>query len=861
MGRAGAAGRPTIVAVAALLVLCPISQSAEAAPDSVPDIVPGISEPVERGELVTTELADRRPARKIVDGRIGDWMGRSARLAGSSHFDRGELIHTDFVWDAYGADEGEDIQRWNDFAGLFYEETRTRRVDALLRTLEGQLGVPYPIGADEEYGNDNRELALADMYEVRLAADDETVYVLVRTTNMFTDDQVNVHDLGFLLLADTGPGGGTADTALGLPDDHRFDVVLPVGTGQLGTPPGVEIALNAVGWTNAVEIGVPTALVAPDGTLDLSIVAGRVEGPASFTPLNIAFRHSEPVDIYNDRKQAFALHGGAPDGSSLDDFSSGPIALADLRDGRTQSARPGPGYHERQFVSGENISSENRQNGVIQPYGLFVPSDFDTQHPTPATFWLHYRGGKAHSGATINPRLIHQHAREDPSGIGLSGGPGNIVVTPHARGTSYWYVSHSHQDFFEVFTDVHGLFGNIDPQRRYLSGYSMGGYGTYLMAGLYPDLFAAGYSTSGAVTQGTWTGVMDSPLCELTLEYDGDPANPCYIEANSGDADAQNNYRILDNTLHVPIHIDHGTNDELVLVTGVERMALRLIELGHRVEMQTFPGYEHFTQAALDEWVNGTAYLQRFAAPVNPRRVTYRVVPALTQALNTVRWDGEPFSFDPDGAYWVDGLEARDADTDDPTSSGYVDVTSFAIDEDPHLSLPVAEAASIGHSTPYVLHGLDWIPDPLSTNEVANRFEATLEVASAVSFDATRMNIDPHQPLSATIATDGPATVTMTSFWPGTGSLTCDCGPSFALDWTGTTTTFELTEPGTWTLAATLDPNPVGLPGPDGSIGGDGGEMPATGGGAIPAGLAVLVLAATRGRTRSASGLRRRSQP
>src|SRR5690606_34516572 len=186
---------------------------------------------------------------------------------------------------------------------------------------------------------------------------------------------------------------------------HRFDVVLPVSTGALGTPSGVEIALNAVGWTNAVEIGVPASLVAPDGTLDLSIIAGRVNGPGSFTPLNMAFRHAEPIDIHNDRKQAFALHGNAPDGSSIDDFSSGPIALADMRKGRTQQVRPGPGYHERQFISGENISRESGTNGIVQPYGLYVPSDFDPSRTTPLTFWLHYRGGKAHSGATINPRL------------------------------------------------------------------------------------------------------------------------------------------------------------------------------------------------------------------------------------------------------------------------------------------------------------------------------------------------------------------------------------------------------------------------------------------------------------------------
>jgi hypothetical protein len=198
-------------------------------------------------------------------------------------------------------------------------------------------------------------------------------------------------------------------------------------------------------------------------------------------------------------------------------------------------------------------------------------------------------------------------------------------------------------------------------------------------------------------------------------------------------------------------------------------------------------------------------------------------------------------------------LQARDPHTEDPTNSGYVDVTSLAIDEDPHLTIPVAGVASAGHSTPYALYGLDWLPDPLSTNDVANRFEASLEGASAVSFDATRMNVDPHQQMSATITTDGPATVTMTSFWPGKGSLSCDCGPSFALGWNGTTTSFELTEAGTWTLSATLDPSGVGQPGDNGSGPGNaGGDMPATGGGLVAAALAGLAATSQLGRARRA---------
>ena len=817
-----------------------------AAAQEVPDVLPALAEPVTRGGLEVTRVADRAPTTKVVDGKVDDWVGTSARLAGNSHYDRGEFLHTDFVWDAYGADAGEDVQRWNDFAGLFYAQRRAIRLDAVARTLEGQLGVPYPIGADEEYGNANRDLALADINDLRFAADADTVHVLLRTGAMTSTD-----DLGILLLADTGDGGSPADARLGLPEDHRFDVVLPIGLNALGVPDGVEVAADPTGWTNAVEIGVPTALVAPSGTLDLSVIAGQVAEDGTFVPLNIAFRHAEPVDIYNDRKQAFALHGDAPDGSHLDEFSSGPIALDDLRAGRTEFVRPGPGYHERHFDSIDKISTEGGQNGRTQPYGLFVPSDLDLSTATPTTFWLHYRGGRTHSGATINPRLIHELAREDPSGIGLSAGQGNYVITPNARGTSFWYVARSHQDFWEVYDDAHRLLPNIDPQRRYLAGYSMGGYGTYLLATLYPDLFAAGYPTSGAVTQGAWTGLKDNELCGIEEPASGDNASPCFIEANDGNASAQLTHRVLDNVRHVPLHIDHGTNDELVPVTGVQAMAARLIELGYRVEMQTFPGYEHFSQAAVDEWADGAAYLQRFTAPVDPRQVTYRVVPALVHALNTIRWDGEPFDFDPDGAYWVDDIEVREPDVSDPTVSGLVDVTSGAIDEPGHLTIPVAGTASPGHSTPFVRHGLDWIEDPLGGPTVGNTFEADLANVASVTLDADRMGLA-HDLLVGTMTTDGPSTVTLAGWGPGGGAvecLDCDLGLVIELFWTTDDVDIPLPEAGTWTFTAAESAGavaPAPAPGPAPAPPDEpapAGPLPATGGGAAALGLAALAVA------------------
>jgi hypothetical protein len=758
--------RPSrLVGAAAVLALATTAfTSGDVVPDAAPDRGPVLSEFLERGELVTTPAAPRAPRAKTIDGRVGDWVGAPSRIAGTSRYDRGEHVHSDFVLDAWGADDGSDRDRWAAFGETLQVDQRTRRIDNVARTSGSQLGVPEPIGAPDEYGDLAGGLDTADLVEVRWAARDTRVDLLARTANLTDPSR-----LGVLVLADRGDrpcSGAGADATcdgqritstlggFGFVTD-RYDTAVLLTAGQArgwqvtdgalrpaGT--GVSTAVDASGWTNALEARLPRGLVADGEHLDVAVIAGLIGDDGSFTPANIAYRHHEPIDIYNDREQAFALLEAA-DRPALDAFSSGPIRLDWLRNGRTEQVRPGPGYHERVFASSPGISREQGMNGIWQHYGLLVPSDYDpAADAVPLTFWLHYRGGKAHSGAAINPRLITQLGEERSS----------LVVTPRARGTSEWYVTDAHQDVFEVFADVHDTFANIDPARRYLSGYSMGGYGTYLFGLLYPDLFAAGYSSSGAVTQGAWVGTGPDGFDPL--------GGQGYIEANDGDADAQLTYRLLENARHFPLAIDHGTNDELVPVTGVQRMGVRLAELGYRYELTMFDGYEHFTQAAVDEWVDGADYLHRFALPDDVGRVTYKVVPALTRALNTVRApEGATFDFRPDGAWWVDGIEPRTATADDPSTFALVDATSHALPEAPTRALPVTGVASPpGHSTPYQRHGLDHIEDPLaSTPPARNAFTLDLTDVASVELDAGGMGLDATRMITATVTTDGPSVV------------------------------------------------------------------------------------------------------
>lgn len=726
--------------------------------DPLPDRLPVLSAGVLRGALVVAEVESREPSKKLVDGKIGDWIGAASHFGGSARWDAGEYIYSDYLFDSYGADDGVDQRRDALLDPLAEFEPRTVRLDQLFQALGDQFGAPPPLGALDRYGDTTGLDAQADLSEVRWAADAEHAYLLARMTTM-ADDAAPA----LLVLLDTREGPASEKDvgfATGLRSSAFDSAVLitrggitlrDLASGEEHVLSGAQVAYGAQGWDNAIEAALPVSLFA-----DVSKVA-VISGPAvegGLTPANLAYRFHEPIaGVYNDKRQALDLLTGNIDRYAVE------LALADLRGGRSQSARPGPGYYERQFVSGENISREDGENGVLQPYGLYVPTAYDPANKSPLTIWMHYRGGKAHSGAAWTPRLINELGEEQD----------NIVVTPRGRGTSTWYVTQAHQDFFEVFADVHGLL-NIDEDRRYLSGYSMGGYGTYLFGLMYPDLFAAGYSTSGAVTQGAWTGIgPDNPLCdmkEFEIPSQG-LGNACFIEANEGNSDAQLTYRILENALHFPITIHHGGNDELVPITGIQVTALKLALLGYRYDLHTFIGYEHYTQAIIDEWGDGAIYLNQFRRDPNPRKVVYKIVPALVRATNTVRANDVVFNFKPDGAYWARDLVVSDPEAEDPAIFGMIEAESLAIPAPRTLALPTtADGASTPvfspgqHSTPFVRHGMAWLE--LGQLPVSNGFNATLTGLAAASLDTARMQLDPGQRIDGAVQSDGPATLTLT---------------------------------------------------------------------------------------------------
>lgn len=672
-----------------------------------------------RGELVFSGRTTGTATAKVIDGDPSDWTGIASGYGGTTVRSNGELIYTDHVFDAYGADDGGDAERLATLDPLAEEVPDTYRLDPLYQVdPAGELGAPtdeLPLPkADEAYG-DLPHVDAADLVEVRLAADATTLYVLARTTTMVAGAEPT-------LLIDLD------------------------GTKHYLRPGDSGVVFNAGGYTNAIEAAIPVTA----RTAHVIVAAGTGVGD-SFVPANVAFRISEPVRTWWEKHQALALHAGTMEPFAID------VDLDDLAGGATDTWHVGPGYFDRIFTSTTpGISTEGGDDGITQHYGVYIPTAYDGATEVPMTVWLHWRGGKAHSAAAVSPRVFRDF------GEGRNG----IVIAPRGRGSSTWWIGEGMADFLEVWNDAMSRF-KVDPARVAVSGHSMGGNGSYVLSMLMPDRFSASLPVEGPVTQGAWTGA-DFEGCD---DYTYDEYSFCYVQANEGDARVQHTRKLLDNLRNTPIAIYQGVIDELVPLSGTTRQVERLVQLGYQHRYYLFPNYEHYTHPVVDEWMELARYANAQTRPDTPAHVTFvRDMPferRVEQGTNVA--DPITLSFDFDNAWWMHGLTP----VDEVDGVARFDGSTRAV-PDTHVAIPEAGGpSSPGQAGPYAMTGLRWLDDPTATPSAANGFDISLTGARSVTLDLAGMDVVPTG-VTGTVTTDGPLALRVLGDWQTAPLVTID---------------------------------------------------------------------------------------
>jgi acetyl esterase/lipase len=147
-------------------------------------------------------------------------------------------------------------------------------------------------------------------------------------------------------------------------------------------------------------------------------------------------------------------------------------ALGDLEAGRDPfSARRGD-FRKAYLSAGDN---------TLQPYRIFVPQGYDGSKPYPLVIALHGMGGDENSYFDQYLQGAFKVEAEKR---------GYIVACPKGREPASMYIGPAERDVMDVIDQIRRAY-RIDEDRIYLTGHSMGGYGTWSVAMNHPTVFAA----------------------------------------------------------------------------------------------------------------------------------------------------------------------------------------------------------------------------------------------------------------------------------------------------------------------------------------------------------------------------------
>jgi glucodextranase-like protein len=645
---------------------------------------------------------------------VGVWSAAPILVSGASAYRRGEFLYQDFLYDDHGAVEEPDPTDPRSGGNLFSKPDGT-----------------YTYPTDPAYAND-----AADLVELRVKPlSDATAFRL--TLNTIKDPSLVAFSIGiggtpgvlrsfpaganvqapadlFLTVHPAGAGmtGDLVDAATGQPVVGPAPLVA-VDTGRRQ----IEVRVPHAAWNPGGRVVRLTAGVGlwdkangryllPQAAADAAHPggAGAAVSPAAF--FNVAFRYDEPMPAagdpagtatgpawWRDKHQGEALAAGDVSPFHADvDFAKLAAAVNDDMPGRAGGV-PQTGPMDRILVSrfeigqgadfsvncfpGSTSGGTNcpgQYQGVLQPYAIYVPSGPMPRQGYGMTLLLH----------SLSTNCNQYLGSRNQSQFGDRDG-GSIVITPEARGPDGFYDSYAGADVFEVWADVTRRY-RLDPDWTVITGYSMGGIGTFKLAEQFPDLFARGQPTVG---------------------FSGDD-------------------NLVASLRNIPFLMWNSLVDELVPPTDYVPTAETFDRLGYRYELDVFTPGDHLTLSINDQFAPAAAFLDLAKVNRNPAHVTYVIDPTL---------DYPALGFVADHAYWLSGITLRSATP--PVTGGHAEGSIDALSYGFGVGDPTPSATQFGAGT---LTGGN-LPTPLAYTRQYRTWGPVPPIPGAKRIDLTARNI------------------------------------------------------------------------------------------------------------------------
>ncbi|WP_199188690.1 MULTISPECIES: dienelactone hydrolase family protein [Pirellulaceae] len=184
-------------------------------------------------------------------------------------------------------------------------------------------------------------------------------------------------------------------------------------------------------------------------------------------------------------------------------------------------------------------------DGKEMDFLLYLPKGYEQQQKWPLVLFLHGAGERGDDLSLVKkhgpPKLI-ENGKDFPF----------IVVSPQCpKGT--WWVTEDVVALMKHIMQIH----NVDKNRVYITGLSMGGRGTWQVAGAMADEVAA-----------------IAPIC--------------------GPSDVT----VVEKIAHLPIWVFHGGKDSAVNISNSEEMVKLLKEKGNEAKFTIYPeaGHDSWTE-------------------------------------------------------------------------------------------------------------------------------------------------------------------------------------------------------------------------------------------------------------------------